>query len=210
MDNDAFIAGIEPGGLRTRAEIKILICYVLNSIHFPIPDTLLTDAIQTNGLANYFETKNALADLLANQSILLTDGGGEQHCQITDKGRLLAESLSTTLPRSVREKAVNAVWTVLSQAKLQQENQVFFHETEHGILVECHISDGASDMMTITLRVPDTLQAGEIKKRFQRDPLIFYRTMTALLAGEKKMVSELLSGFAQQDEQPQTQHKNER
>lgn len=101
-------------------------------------------------------------------------------------GRLLAESLSTTLPRSVREKAVNAVWTVLSQAKLQQENQVFFHETEHGILVECHISDGASDMMTITLRVPDTLQAGEIKKRFQRDPLIFYRTMTALLAERKK------------------------
>lgn len=195
MDNNAFSAGVEPGGLRTQGEIKLLLCYLLKSVNCDVSDSLLLYTVQKHGLANYFETKNALADLVANESIQMLPAAENKqepvYC-IAEKGALLADSLASSLPRSVREKAVNTTLTVMSHAKLKQENQVEFHTVDRGVLVECHISDGVSDMMTITIRVPDMMQANEIKKRFQSNPLSYYRAMTALLAGEKKMVRDVL------------------
>ena len=34
--NDTFAAGVEPGGLRTSQEIKILICYLLRTVEQPM------------------------------------------------------------------------------------------------------------------------------------------------------------------------------
>ena len=36
MEYDAFIGGIEPGGLRNKNEIRILLCYLVNSIGAPL------------------------------------------------------------------------------------------------------------------------------------------------------------------------------
>ena len=36
MEFDAFTGGIEPGGLRSKDEIRILICYLLTSVSAPL------------------------------------------------------------------------------------------------------------------------------------------------------------------------------
>ena len=42
LEYDAFDEGIEPGGLRSRNEIKVLVCYLLKSIEQPISCLLYT------------------------------------------------------------------------------------------------------------------------------------------------------------------------
>ena len=49
---DAFMAGVEPGGLTNVQEIRILLCYMLHSVGAPIPRDALTDIITAGGMAN--------------------------------------------------------------------------------------------------------------------------------------------------------------
>ena len=50
-------------------------------------------------------------------------------------------------------------------------------------------------MMCIRLRLPDLLQANEVKRRFQQDPLAFYYVFTGMLVGEKEIINEALHRF---------------
>ena len=65
MEFDAFDAGIELGGLRNRDDIRLLVCYLLKSIDAPMTRQMLNDAMQEDGLANFFEVGQAIEELLA-------------------------------------------------------------------------------------------------------------------------------------------------
>ena len=69
LEYDAFDEGIEPGGLRSRNEIKVLVCYLLKSIEQPISKQLINEILQENSLANYFEINQAVSDLVRAGSL---------------------------------------------------------------------------------------------------------------------------------------------
>ena len=58
---DVFTGGIEPGGLRSKDEIRILICYLLSSVSVPLSREDILSIMQENGFANYFEVTDSLA-----------------------------------------------------------------------------------------------------------------------------------------------------
>ena len=52
MDKDAVSMGVKPvGGLFSTAEIKILICYILDTIGEPVPANELTNTQHYEGIA---------------------------------------------------------------------------------------------------------------------------------------------------------------
>ena len=59
---DAFSQGVKPGGLRSRNEIKILICYIICKIDSGITKEQLNEILSSEGLANYFEVNQALSE----------------------------------------------------------------------------------------------------------------------------------------------------
>ena len=75
---DAFSAGVEPGGLYTSQEIKILICYMLLGVGEPMERQMVTELIAGNGMANFFETAAAV-DELARQGHL-TEKESRRRC----------------------------------------------------------------------------------------------------------------------------------
>ena len=60
---ETFTAGIRPGGLTEGREIRILICYILSELSEPMSFDEMTEAILSDGTANYFEFADALAEL---------------------------------------------------------------------------------------------------------------------------------------------------
>ena len=52
---DAFSQGVEPGGLRSKTQIKLLVNYLVANIREPINSSTIIEALQVHGLANYFE-----------------------------------------------------------------------------------------------------------------------------------------------------------
>ena len=189
MKQDAFSAGVEPGGLWHKNDIRILLCYILASVNAPLSRQDLTRIIQEKGLANYFEVEDALASLLTQGNIAQDQEG---RCTVTPAGREIADSLDATLPLSVRDKALEAAFTLLAQAKAQRENRVDLTKTKRGYQITCHISDGEMDLMAISLYVPDKAQAKMVRARFYRDTEGVYKLVLASLTGDTGLAREYL------------------
>ena len=78
MAFDTFDEGISPGGMRSKSEIKTLICYLYNSVKESMDKDLIVQAILKQGLANYFETSSAFDDLVNNGNLIKSDDGNNR------------------------------------------------------------------------------------------------------------------------------------
>ena len=87
MEFDAFDAGIELGGLRSRDDIRLLICYLLKSIDAPMTRQMLNDSMQEDGLANFFEVGQAIEELLKTGNITTDILQDEEVLIVTERGR---------------------------------------------------------------------------------------------------------------------------
>ncbi len=181
MKFNAFDAGIEPGGLRNKSEIKILICYMLSSVGKPLTQQNINEIIQETGLANYFEVNDALAALAATQSIACVEEEGTPAYLATELTREVANTLETALPLSVREKAVHAAVRLLTKIRREQENRIEIRQNQDGYTIRCAILDGSMELMSIQVYVADLIQAESIKAQFLENPAAIYNGVINLL-----------------------------
>ena len=63
MANNAFTAGVKPGGLNNSAEIRILLCYLIQNVPEPLSQEEIERALLGEELVNYFELASALSQL---------------------------------------------------------------------------------------------------------------------------------------------------
>lgn len=183
IEYDAFNAGIEPGGLRNKNEIKILICYILKTIDTQITRQQTNEVIQGQGLANYFEVNQAISDLIQNGS-LDVDKDNEELLSITQIGKMAASTLELDLPRSVREKAIRSAIKVITIAKNEQENNVEIEQLNNGYHITFTIADKNDIMMQLKLFVADKEQIEIVKRNFFEDPSRLYSSIISSLTVE--------------------------
>ncbi len=91
--NDAFTAGVRPGGLTSSTEIRLLLCYLVKNAG-PITRQEIENALMEEALVNYFEIGSCLDDITRQQLVTLTKGS----YTITEKGRKVAQELAYDLP----------------------------------------------------------------------------------------------------------------
>ena len=195
MEFDAFTGGVDPGGLRNRADIGILICYMLDSIDQPFLQKDLVEIIQENGLANYFEIISSISELVKCRNITYTDQE-QTTLRITENGRLISRQLNTNLSLSVRQKAAGATVQFMERRKTETENPVTIRKAEGGgYQVNFRVTDGMRDLMSLTLFVPDLSEANAVKRSFHKNPQRLYSIVLAGVIGEKDMIAEALKGL---------------
>ncbi len=182
MDIDALTAGVEPGGLTNRTEIRLLICYLIKSIDRPISKQQLSEIIQSEGIANYFEVIQALNDLVSGGNISCELNGEEEILSLSEKGLEAASSLEMDfLPKTVREKAINSAIRLLTKAKREQENKILVEKLESGYNVTFILGDEKEVLMKLTVFVADEMQVETVKKNFIEDPVKLYSGIIASL-----------------------------
>lgn len=189
MKNDAFAGGVDPGGLWNKNDIRVLVCYILSSVNSPLSGEEISRIIQEKALANYFEVGDAL---MALEQLGNVEKDPQGCYSVTATGREIADSLDTTLPLSVRDKALEAALYLVSSSKIRRENRVEIRETEKGFQVTCHVSGGDMDLMEITLYAPDRAQAEMIQENFYKDPGKLYKLMLSALTRDISYVREYL------------------
>ncbi len=182
MEFDAFDAGIELGGLRNRDDIRLLVCYLLKSIDAPMTRQMLNDAMQEDGLANFFEVGQAIEELLKTGNITADILEDEEVISVTEKGRDAAELLQTSLPRTVREKAVNSAIRLTTKAKIERENKIEVKkEDDGGYTITFTLFDRDTEMMKLSIYVVDSLQLETVKQNFINDPVKVYSSIITSL-----------------------------
>lgn len=181
MEFDAFDAGIELGGLRNRDDIRLLVCYLLKTIDKPIEKEQLNNALLENGLANYFEINQAITELLSNGNIDMLIQDEEECYQILPRGKEIADNLEMTLPRTVRERAVNSAIKLMTLKEVERENKIEVEKVENGYNVTFSLMSGNDELMKLTLLVGDSMQVESIKKNYLEDPIKLYSSIITAL-----------------------------
>ncbi len=191
MAFDTFDEGISLGGMRSRTEIRTLICYLFKSVGVPMAKDAVVNALMEKGLANYFETSSCFDDLVRNGNVEMTDESKKLY-YITDNGNMIATQLEDTLAPTVKERAVECALSLLKQEQIENDNKVTITKTDNGYTVTCSISGGDMELLSFSLYVPDKQQARIIRKNFYKNPDIFYSVMIAMLTRNKRSVTEIL------------------
>ncbi|MBQ9964694.1 MAG: DUF4364 family protein [Clostridia bacterium] len=180
MNYDTFSAGVEPGGLHTRNEIKLLICYMLGNAGGPISRNDVLDIVCADGMANFFDTSAAIDELIELHNLCEQEDGT---LTVTAEGAHATNVLVDHIPYTLRERSVKAALRLLSRRRNEQENHVDIQKTENGYTVTCTVGGGETPLLTFTLLVADDRQAEQVQEQFLQDPLLLYQSLIAVLTG---------------------------
>lgn len=191
MAFDTFDEGIVLGGMRSKTEIRTLICYMLKSVGAPMSKEMIVNALMEKGLANYFETSSCFDDLIRHGNIEPTDENSTLYIN-TENGDMIATQLEDTLAPTVKERATECALSLLKKQQVETDNRVTIEKCDNGFNVNCAISGGDMDLLRFSLYVPDITQARQIRKNFYKNPDIFYSVMIAMLTRNKRAVTEIL------------------
>ena len=181
-----FTAGIMPGGLTEGREIRILICHLLSEMGEPMGFDEMTEAILSDGTANYFEFADALAELRDTGCVVnfKTESGINKYT-VTETGRAAAKTLEGDLPLSVKEKTLRNAKNIIQRRKIEKENLVTITKTEDGYKIHIRVTDIGTDLMDLSLFMPTREQALAVKEKFLSDPAAAYMgVLETLLAGK--------------------------
>lgn len=178
---NALDEGIEPGGLRNKDEIKVLICYLLKTIDTSITREQIGDIMQDQGIANYFEAMDAISDLLSNGSITSDYRDDKEYLSVTDIGRTAILALEKDLPKTVREKAVKSAIRFITLERNERENEVKISPVDGGYTISFTMRDRETVLMELSMFVGDRDQAEKLKENFVEDPARVYSSILASL-----------------------------
>ncbi|MBQ4333524.1 MAG: DUF4364 family protein [Clostridia bacterium] len=179
---DVFTAGVEPGGLTNSQEIRILLCYMLDTVGKPIHRDAVTEIVTAGGMANYFDTEDAIQDLVRLQHLVESE---DRMLATTVTGAQIGQSLGVRVPYTLRERSVKAALHLLKRREIERDNKVDIQPLEEGGYgVTCTVQDRGRDLLSVTLRVSDQWQAQQIKEQFLTDPALLYRSNLAVLTGD--------------------------
>ncbi len=182
MPMNGFSAGVEPGGLYQMADIQLLLCYVLCKIKEPMPRAILMDVVVGNGMANFFETTEALEALLTVGSV--TQGEDtEQLLTLSEIGRSAVEMLHGSLPRTLRERSVEIAARAMTRRRNERDSEITVTDLPHGCNITFTIRDVDAPLMSLTLKVADRAQADLLREHFLDSSDLLYRSVISLLTG---------------------------
>lgn len=182
MESDAISAGV--GSLISTAEIKVLICYVINGVKSAVPGKQLANLFNIEGIANYFEVMDALEALLKSNN--LTYNEADDTYNVTEKGADASETLKTILPYTIKEKAFALTAKMISRLKNARDTRI---ETvkENGVMyLICSAVEGGQELMSVKIMVTDETQASAIKERFLDNPSRVYTGLVDLLTSDSE------------------------
>ena len=172
---DALTGGIVLGGMRTKGDIRVLLCYILKSLDAPFSKSGLNEVLQTTSLANFFEVNDALSALLEAGLIVSEKRESDEYFTLTDAGRDVADRLDTYLPKDVRKTAVACAMSLLAKERAARGADARIIRLEKGYHVQLTVRERDTVMMQTLLYAADSIQANAIADAFMNDPAGLYR-----------------------------------
>ena len=171
---DALTAGIEHDGLRSKADINIIICYMVAKSKVRLTQKAVCETLVEGAIANYFEIMDAFSRIFRDKIVTEDeDGFLVPSAKCTD----LIEYVEKDLPFTVREKSIKMSAKIAAKEIYAKENKVEIEEVKSGFDITLHLSDNGEDFMVIKLNVPSVEEAEMIKDNFLTDPSKIYNSL---------------------------------
>lgn len=181
MEKDAISVNVGKGGLKSTAEIKILVLYLLMNVTDPVPSNQIADLLHMETIANTFEVNDAFVQLHLNGLIDSVNDSDESYI-INDKGRDVGQTLQASVPFTIREKSLKLLRKMLQRNRNMKETEITISHKEDGTInVTCSAIEEGRIIMSFSLQATDDAQAIRIRENYLDDPAAVYRTLIDML-----------------------------
>lgn len=195
MAFDTFDEGVSLGGIRSKTEVRILICYLFTSVNQPMTKNTVMDALLERGLTNYFEASSSFDELVKSGNLCSLDDNPDLYT-VTSNGKLISDQLENTLALTVKERATECAVSLLEKEKTEKENKVIIEKLHNGYNVKCTISGGDTELMSVSLYLADSEQAKIVKRNFYKNPQLFYKVMLATMTRNNDIIRDTLEDLS--------------
>ena len=174
--------GSAVGGLKN---VKIFVLYLMQNVGRPLDFVTLNDIVMQTDYIMYLDFAEAFHAMLDDGLIAACgEGEGEQAYAITEKGRMVAESLHSDILSSLLDKSLAAALRYLDFKQRGIEASCTVARREDGRYdFTCSLKEQGSVIYTTTLVVDSADRAARMKENFHDRPEVIYRGVHALLAG---------------------------
>ena len=165
--------------------VKIFVLYLMENVGRPLDFVTLNDIVMQTDYIMYLDFAEAFHSMLDDGLIEVAgEQNGEQTYDITEKGRMVAESLHSDILPSILEKSLAAALRYLDFKSRGTETKCEFHRREDGRYdFSCALIERGEVIFTTTLVLDSADRAARLKENFQDRPEVIYRGVHALLAG---------------------------
>ena len=174
---EPILAGIPAGGLKETYEVKILICYLLDSVGAPLTLHQICEICTADGVVDYFTLCTAMRELEENGNLVREKEG----CVLTDLGRETVENLKKALPSSLRDAIVRRGMALLARMRREKEVTAEVKPDGSGYQVICSLHEGSLTFFSMAFYAPDRVQADIIAGNFRKKAPELYESLIGTL-----------------------------
>ena len=166
------------GFIHEKLDIKILILFILRRLPGEVDPHTLAELCQCDEGIGYFDYSDCLAELVETNHISESADG----YTITEKGARNADAVESSLPYSVRSKALKLLAPIEERMRRAAMITAKHSMSEDGCFVQLALSDGKGEIMNLRFLCADENQAKSIEKNFRRDAENYYLKITELFS----------------------------
>lgn len=166
------------GFIHNKLDVKLLVLYILSCAAGPLERDTLIDLAMVDDGVDYFTFMEVLSELEETEHLTCT---GDSYA-ITDKGRKNSAVCESSLPYSVKYKAMLKLSKV--NAALRRDAQVrseILPRDGGAYTLRLALDDEAENLLTIELLAPSLAQAEQLAEHFRTRPEQVYNSVLDIL-----------------------------
>ena len=148
---------------------KLIVLYMLKKIDFSMTNAQISNFVLDQGYTTYFTLQSVLAELTEAGLIHQETLQNTSFYTITPEGEETIGFFGNKISRSIRDD----IDKYLKENKMQLRNEVsviadYYRNTVGEYSVRCRVKEKNSDLIDLTLSVPEEAQAKAICRQWQK------------------------------------------
>lgn len=171
--------------LSEKPDIKIFILFLMKQIERPIDFVTLNDIVVQDEFVNQFDFMDCFYELCQSGAIEKNTVDGEELYSITQRGALVAETLESNIIPIIRERSMRSALRLLSFNRRGAKTGCAISDLPDGrFSLNCSAKDEKGEFLKLSLSLDTRRQAELMKKNFDENPELVYRTILGVLSGD--------------------------
>ncbi|MEG0108940.1 MAG: DUF4364 family protein, partial [Lachnospiraceae bacterium] len=142
---------------------KLIVLYMLQKVDFPLTGAQIFDFILLKGYTNYFTLQQAISEMTDSNLIKVENTHHRSLYKLSEEGLETIQYFQNKLPPAIRQD-IDA-FLKEKQFAFKEESSVkanYFRNSNHEYSVCCQIQENGSDIINITINVPNLREAEAI------------------------------------------------